>query len=306
MHGITKTLLGGALGVLGLLIAPTASSSAPDPQAEIAACQKRCDASESETDRATCRLNCRQAVEEKDRAHIIRWTEERSVGGRVPGQGEAPPPKRTVTKVTPRGTTTQTQPSPRAKKKAPPTAVTSDTTQLPSPRHRYYFGLVACQDQCNSHKMGGDRARCKLRCFRQHPGPPPPRSTPLTRKTGGAGKAGSPKAKTSPKRAAAKKKTPATNGRVECQAQCADETTEDDRMTCEAQCWNAKQRKAKPTTQRTTQVKTESVKVSPADCRRRCQGQATSCRQGCEGKLDEDTCRLQCTQAGKSCERRCG
>ena len=74
MQAITTALVGAVLGAWLAAPGPT-----PDPEAEIQACQSKCSASDDETDRATCRLNCRAAVEEKDHAHIIRWTEERSV-----------------------------------------------------------------------------------------------------------------------------------------------------------------------------------------------------------------------------------
>lgn len=247
MHGIMAALLGGTLGALGLMMGP---GQAPDRQAQIKACQAKCDASESETDRATCRLNCRHAVEEKDRAHIIRWTEERSVGGRVPGQGAAPPPKRTVTKVTPSGTvteTTTTAPSGKAQGSAQPRqAVGRDTTALPSPRHRYYFGLVDCQDRCNTHKMGGERARCKLRCFRQHPGPPPARTTNYAPKksTGKAAAASPPPQPKAQPKVAPKPTISGEEAWAACQQQCSSEGSEDERATCEAQCWDRAKRKA--------------------------------------------------------------
>ena len=122
---------------------------------------------------------------------------------------------------------------------------------LPSPRARYYFGLVSCQEQCNPHKIGVERARCKLRCFRQHPGPPPPRTTPYapkvaTGKSKGKGKSkGSKPAEPKPEPKRTEPALPDDEAWAACQSQCADESSEDDRMTCEAQCWDAAKRKTK-------------------------------------------------------------
>ncbi len=302
MHGMTAMLIAGALGTLGLAMGP----AAPDPQAEIKACHDRCDASASETDRETCKLNCSHAVKHKDEPHITRWKEERSVGGTVPGQDAPPPPKRTVTTVTPRGTTTQTTqgPSTGPSPSPAPASATRNTTVLPSPRHRYYFGLVDCQDRCNSHKIGVDRARCKLRCFRRHPGPPPPPtvSAPPVRPTE------TPAATTPPARGSTpapkpKAVTTPSAPTVDCAAQCASEGSEDDRLTCETNCRNA----ARHETQPTTKIERTTVTTRPADCRRQCQAKATSCRSSCEGDgSDASTCTLQCDQSARSCERRCG
>jgi hypothetical protein len=170
MHGATAMLLGGALGLWGLVSAPAPQPAAPDPEAEIRACEQTCDQSDDETDRVTCRLNCRQATEGKDDTHITTWKKERYLGGTVPGQEAPPPPKTTVTTVTPRGTTTEvkTEGSPKVvQAPALPAAVEQ------SPRQRYYFGLVGCQDRCDANADAPGRVRCKLRCLRLQPGPPP-------------------------------------------------------------------------------------------------------------------------------------
>lgn len=172
MHGATTLLLAAFLAVLGSVSA--AEPAAPDPEAEIRACLATCDASEDETDRVTCRLNCRQATEGKDEVHIKTWTKERYLGGTVPGQDAPPPPVTTVTTITPRGTTvetTTTGPTVTPRPALPPRAVES-------PRHKYYFGLTDCQDRCDATREASPRARCKLRCLRLQPGPPPAPSRP--------------------------------------------------------------------------------------------------------------------------------
>jgi len=168
MRRTITALLGIGFGVASVGAAP---STAQDPEAEIRACQSRCASIEDETDRATCRLNCRETTEEKDRAHIIRWKKERSIGGGVAGETPPPATVTTLTKVTPRGTTTESN--------APATKTPEADTR--SPRQRYYFGLVDCQERCDPIGVDLDRARCKLRCLRQRPGPPPPRTSPAMR-----------------------------------------------------------------------------------------------------------------------------
>lgn len=175
MQTLLTALLGAALGAWALAPAPAAESEAgpeTSAEAELEACKQRCVSIEDESDRATCRLNCREATEGKERGHIIRWTEERSVGGPAPGQDTAPPPVRTVTTVTPRGETTVTHgPKPAPEADAPATV----RRPPPTPRQRYYFGLVECQERCDPIADGEPRARCKLLCLRRSPGPPPPR-----------------------------------------------------------------------------------------------------------------------------------
>lgn len=175
MHGLTATLLGTLLGLFGLALEPPKPSqppqtAAPDRAAEIRACEATCDQSADETDRVTCRLNCKQATEGQDDVHIIRWTKEKHVGGTVPGQEAPPPPKTTVTTVTPRGTTTEvkTDPAPKVVQPPPLPAAVQQT-----PRQKYYYGLVDCQDRCNATPDASGRARCKLRCLKLQPGPPP-------------------------------------------------------------------------------------------------------------------------------------
>ena len=176
MHGATSMLMGAALALLGLASEPAPTGpapSAPDPEAEIRACQQRCNEQGlDETDTTTCRLNCRQSVEGQTGTHIIRWTTEKPMGGTVPGQ-EPAPTVTTVTEVTPHGATTQSTTT------ANPT-VAPKPTQPPkaeqTPRQRYYFGLVDCQDRCNTNRDDRARARCKLRCVKLQPGPPPPRT----------------------------------------------------------------------------------------------------------------------------------
>jgi hypothetical protein len=170
MHGAITMLLGGILGLLGLASAPAPQTAAPDPEAEIRACLQTCDASDDETDRVTCRLNCRQATEGKDDVHITKWKKERYVGGTVPGQDAPPPPVTTVTTVTPSGTTTEVKTEAGPKVVAPPTL---PAAVQPSPRQKYYFGLVGCQERCDATADAAGRARCKLRCLRLQPGPPP-------------------------------------------------------------------------------------------------------------------------------------
>lgn len=173
MHAAT-ILLAAALALLGMApaAAPEGQAPAPDPEAEIRACQERCNAQGlDETDTATCRLNCRQSVEGRNDTHIIRWSTEKPMGGTVPGQ-EAAPTVTTVTKVTPGGTTTQTtttKPTVAPQPELPPPVVVT-------PRQKYYFGLCDCQERCNTNRDDPARARCKLRCLRLQPGPPPPRS----------------------------------------------------------------------------------------------------------------------------------
>ncbi|MCX4242866.1 hypothetical protein [Paraliomyxa miuraensis] len=181
MHGATAMLLGAALALLtstaGWGSEPVPDHTPPPPtaenEAEIRACQDRCNAQGlDETDTATCRLNCRQSVQGRNENHIIRWTTEKPVGGTVPGQ-EAAPTVTTTTKVTPGGTTVQTTattPKPAVAPPALPPKVEA------SPRQKYYFGLCDCQDRCNGNPDESARARCKLRCLRLQPGPPPPRA----------------------------------------------------------------------------------------------------------------------------------
>jgi hypothetical protein len=172
MHGLTATLLGALLGLFGLALEPPSppQTAAPDRAAEIRACEATCDQSADETDRVTCRLNCKQATEGQDGVHIIRWTKEKHVGGTVPGQDAPPPPKTTVTTVTPRGTTTEVKTDAVPKVVQPPTL---PPAVQQSPRQKYYFGLVDCQDRCNATADASGRARCKLRCLKLQPGPPP-------------------------------------------------------------------------------------------------------------------------------------
>lgn len=291
-------------------------ASEADREAEIKACQQqRCASISDETDRATCRLNCRQAAEGKDRGNIIRWTEERSVGGPAPGQDTAPPPVRTVTTVTPRGEITETN-APAAPTTRPTTAPTTTAAPKPppTPRQRYYFGLVGCQDRCDPIAEGPKRARCKLQCLRRQPGPPPPRTqapaAPAAAAPTSAAPAAAPTPRTTPAPASAPSRPPASTKSaapsqpaVDCSARCAGEATEDDRQTCEATCRYNEQRKARPTTGR----ETTTVTVRPAECRRLCSERATRCREDCAGQgSDASTCRLQCDQTAASCERRCG
>jgi hypothetical protein len=175
MHGLTAMLLGGILGLFGLALEPApAPPSAAEREAEIKACEATCDQSADETDRVTCKLNCKQASEGKDDVKITRWKTEKHMGGTVPGQEAPPPPKTTITTVTPRGTTTEVKADPAPK---PETTRAKPSTLPPavqqSPRKKYYFGLVDCQDRCNANTDASGRARCKLRCLKLQPGPPP-------------------------------------------------------------------------------------------------------------------------------------
>jgi hypothetical protein len=174
MHGLTGTLLGAILGLFGLALgpAPTKPSEA-DRAAEIRACEATCNQSDDETDRVTCKLNCKQATEGQDDVHIIRWSKEKHMGGTVPGQDPHAPPTTTVTTVTPRGTTTEVKTEAAPKVVQPPTL---PAAVQQSPRKKYYFGLVDCQDRCNTNTDGPGRARCKLRCLKLQPGPPPPKT----------------------------------------------------------------------------------------------------------------------------------
>lgn len=181
MHGATAMLMGAALALLGLASEPAPNGPAPsdpDPEAEIRACQQRCsEQGLDETDTTTCRLNCRQSVEGRTGTHIIRWTTEKPVGGTVPGQ-EVAPTVTTVTEVSPHGATTQTtstaKPTTKPTVAPPPSQPPKKTEQ--TPRQKYYFGLVDCQDRCNTNRDDRARARCKLRCLKLQAGPPPPRT----------------------------------------------------------------------------------------------------------------------------------
>lgn len=177
MHGATTLLLATVFGLLGLAIEPQPSQPpAPVPkgqaerEAEIKACEATCNQSDDETDRVTCKLNCKQASEGKDDVHVTRWKTERHVGGTVPGQQAPPPPKTTITTVTPSGTTTEVKTADAPQPVAPPTL---PPAMQPTPRQKYYFGLVDCQDRCNANRDGNGRARCKLRCLRLQSTPPP-------------------------------------------------------------------------------------------------------------------------------------
>jgi len=178
MQGLTAMLLGGILSLFGLAFEPAPTTPPPGPapktqaerDAEIRACEATCNQSEDETDRVTCKLNCKQATEGKDDVHITRWKTEKHVGGTVPGQDAPPPPKTTITTVTPSGTTTEVKTGPAPKVVQPP-ALPPAVQQ--SPRQKYYFGLVDCQDRCDANRDDPARARCKLRCLRLQPGPPP-------------------------------------------------------------------------------------------------------------------------------------
>lgn len=173
MQGLTAVLLGGILGLFGLAIEPAPAPTQPtaaERQAEIAACEATCDQSDDETDRVTCKLNCKQATEGKDDVKITKWKTEKHMGGTVPGQAAPPPPKTTVTTTTPRGTTTEVKTDPNAKTGTPPTL---PPAVQQSPRKKYYFGLVDCQDRCNANTDAPGRARCKLRCLKLQPGPAP-------------------------------------------------------------------------------------------------------------------------------------
>src|SRR5690606_8030838 len=120
---------------------------------------------------AACRLYCRQALERRAQTHATRWKTDKPTGGTVPGQ-DAAPTVTTVTKDTPTGTTTETTAT-------TPTVAPQPTLPPPvveTPRQKYYFGLVDCQDRCNANRDDAARARCKLRCLRLQPGPPPPRT----------------------------------------------------------------------------------------------------------------------------------
>jgi hypothetical protein len=182
MHGLTAMLMGGILGLFGVVLGPEPQKpTSAELAAETAACEATCDQSDDETDRTTCKLNCRQGTYGKDDVKVTRWKTEKHVGGTVPGQDAPPPPKTTVTTTTARGTTTE------VKTEAAPTVVKPPT--LPpaveqSPRKKYYFGLVDCQDRCNGNTDGAGRARCKLRCLKLQPGPPPPASRPPAKAVG--------------------------------------------------------------------------------------------------------------------------
>lgn len=180
MHGLTAMLLGGILGLFGLVLEPAPTpptSPAPDREAEVRACEATCNQSEDETDRVTCRLNCKQATAGKDEVHVTRWKTEKHVGGTVPGQEAPPPATTTVTTTTPRGTTTEVKTAAAPKVVQPP--VLPPAVQQ-SPRQQYYFGLVGCQDRCNSNRDDAARARCKLRCLKLQPGPAPARTPALS------------------------------------------------------------------------------------------------------------------------------
>ena len=66
--------------------------------------------------------------------------------------------------------TTEVKTDPNAKTGAPPTL---PPAVKESPRRKYYFGLVDCQDRCNANTDAPGRARCKLRCLKLQPGPAP-------------------------------------------------------------------------------------------------------------------------------------
>jgi hypothetical protein len=174
MHGLTAMLLGGILGLFALALGPAPSQPAPptaaEREAEIRACEATCNQGDDETDRVTCKLNCKQATEGKDGIEVTRWKTEKPMGGPVPGQQAPPPPTTTVTTTTPRGTTTEVRTDPAAKVVQPPTL---PPAVRQSPRQKYYFGLVDCQDRCNANPDAPGRARCKLRCLKLQPGPPP-------------------------------------------------------------------------------------------------------------------------------------
>lgn len=173
MQGLTTVLLGGILGLLGLALEPPPTPTGPtaaEREAQIKACEATCDQSDDETDRVTCKLNCKQATEGKDDVRYIRWKTEKHVGGTVPGQAAPPPPKTTITSVTAQGTTTEVRTDPAPKIVQPPTL---PPAVQQSPRKKYYFGLVDCQDRCNTNTDASARARCKLRCLKLQPGPAP-------------------------------------------------------------------------------------------------------------------------------------
>ncbi len=278
MHAVPIALLAAALGS-SMALAPAPAT----PDAKLEACKARCNATESETDQATCRLTCREAAQEKDRAHIILWTEERAVGGLVPGQQAPSAPTTTITHVTPDGATTQVV--------GP--AVDTPPAEPLSARERYYFGLVDCQDGCEDTQDPLARARCKLRCVRQRPGPVPPGPS-----------------RTQPRRpvvaapSGASQTAPVPGHVIDCAAQCRGEPTDDDRMTCEHRCSTAQQRRrAAPV----SSAKTAPVaQPSKAQCRAECRARAGACRSECSTQGDDaSTCRLQCDEASSACERRC-
>lgn len=173
MQGLTAVLMGVLFGFFGLALEPPSAPTGPtaaEREAEIKACETTCDQSADETDRVTCRLNCKQATEGKDDVRYVRWKTEKHVGGTVPGQAPPPPAKTTVTSVTAQGTTTQITTAPSPKVVQPPTL---PPVVEQSPRQKYYFGLVDCQDRCNANTDAPGRARCKLRCLKLQPGTAP-------------------------------------------------------------------------------------------------------------------------------------
>lgn len=173
MQGLGATLLGALLGLFGLALEPPATPTGPtavEREARIKACEATCDQSQDETDRVTCKLNCKQATEGKDDVRYVRWKTEKHVGGTVPGQAAPPPATTTITSVTSQGTTTEVRTAGSPKVVPPPTL---PPAVEPSPRQKYYFGLVDCQDRCNANIDAPGRARCKLRCLKLQPRPAP-------------------------------------------------------------------------------------------------------------------------------------
>ncbi|MEM7154136.1 MAG: hypothetical protein AAF799_14900 [Myxococcota bacterium] len=291
MHSLFVVMLGVVLGAL----AAAPSTPAADPEAEIRKCQQGCTSIADESDRATCELNCRQATESKDRVHIIRWKEERQVGGPAPGQTEVAAPVTTVTEVTPRGATTRSN--------APAKPVASQPKPPPlTARQKFYRAVCGCQDSCNGRSTDIDRARCKLTCVRRRPGPPPPRTSPV----GKAAPAAAPTpavAQPQPVAAPAAVSTPAVPT-VDCTQQCAGEPTDDDRMTCAQMCEHEQDRKVRAAEQ---EKNTRAKGPAAEQCRMQCRADNGPCRAGCSGQgSNTETCRQQCDQAMRACAQRCG
>lgn len=293
MHSFIVVMLGIVLGAL----AAAPSTPAADPEAEIKRCQQSCTSIADESDQATCRLNCRHATEAKDRPHIIRWKEERSVGGPPPGKTEVAPPVTTVTTVTPRGATTTSN--------APAKAPVSQAKPPPlSARQKFYFGLCGCQDRCNGQADDLIRARCKLGCLRRQPGPAPARTAPVRKATAAPSQpVAQPQGQPATTPAVVTK--PAMP-QVDCREQCAGEPTDDDRMTCAQQCRHDQDRKLRAAEQTRVQTKPTSA-TSPEECRKQCRADNGPCRASCSDEgSDAATCRLQCDQSMRTCARRCG
>ena len=146
---------------LGLGTAVPGSAADGDPQAEIEACRRSCDAAESSTDQATCRIQCEEKSRAKDAPDVIRW-ERTELRGGSPDPAAPRGSTTTITTVTPRGTTTRVEgdgPAPPASSARRGLDGSRGSSGPPA-------RLAQCQTSCAAERTLVRRETCRARCLR--------------------------------------------------------------------------------------------------------------------------------------------